>query len=336
MRLYRLPTPGSIDNLTMIEADIPRPARGQVLVRMRAASLNYRDLVIADGRYSRGSPKPDLTPLSDGAGEVVEVGPEVNRVRIGDRVCPIFMQSWIGGESGPDDAASSLGGAVDGVLAEYALFDQQGLVLIPDHLSFAEAATLPCAALTAWNALYGQRPLRVGQTVLVLGTGGVSMFALQFAHAAGARVIGTSSSDKKLEKAHELGLSDGVNYREYPEGDVRVRALTGGLGVDHVVEVGGAGTLPRSVAATRRNGSVHLIGVLTGGQIDPAVILRSVITVRGVNVGSRQMFESMNQAIALHAIRPVIDRSFSFEHAIDAYRHLQGASHMGKLVIEID
>lgn len=336
MRLYRLPTPGSIDNLIMIEADIPRPARGQVLVRMRAASLNYRDLVIADGRYSRGSPKPDLTPLSDGAGEVAEVGPEVNRVKVGDRVCPIFMQSWIGGDSSPDDAASSLGGAVDGVLAEYALFDQHGLVLIPDHLSFAEAATLPCAAVTAWSALYGPQPLRSGQTVLVLGTGGVSMFALQFARAAGARVIGTSSSDRKLEKAHKLGLSDGVNYREHPEWDARVRALTGGLGVDHVVEVGGAGTLPRSAAATRRNGHVHLIGVLTGGQIDPAIILRSVIMVRGVNVGSRQMFESMNQAIALHAIRPVIDGSFSFEHAIDAYRHLQGASHIGKLVIEID
>ena len=335
MRLYRLPKTGSIDNLTMIEAETPRPARGQALVRMHAASLNYRDLVIADGRYSRGSPKPNLVPLSDGAGEVVEVGPDVHRVKPGDRVFPIFMQSWIGGDIGSDDAASSLGGAIDGVLAEYCVFDQQGLTPIPEHLSFTEAATLPCAAVTAWNALYGYQPLRAGQTVLVLGTGGVSMFALQFARAAGARVIGTSSSNDKLEKARDLGLSDGVNYRENPEWDEQVRALTVGRGVDHVVEVGGAGTLQRSVAATRRAGSVHLIGVLTGGQIDPSAILRGGVTVRGVQVGSRQMFESMNLVIALHAIRPLIDRIFSFEQTKNAYHYLRGAAHIGKIVIEI-
>lgn len=338
MKLWRFPTTEAIDRLTQREEDIPRPARGQVLVRMRAASLNYRDLMIATGRSARGAPLPDLIPLSDGAGEVVELGPDVTRVVVGDRVAACFMQTWLGGEIAPEDAASSLGGAIHGVLAEYRLFDQQGLVKLPDHLSFEDGATLPCAALTAWNALFhGPQPLRVGQSVLVLGTGGVSIFALQFAHAAGARVIATSSSDGKLAQAKALGAAEGVNYRQHPEWQTEVRALTGGRGVDHVVEVGGPGTLPRSVEAARQGGHIHLIGVLTGGgTIDPATVLRRGVVMRGIYVGSRQMFEAMNQAIALHRITPVIDRVFDFESAKDAYRHLQGQGHVGKVVIRID
>jgi NADPH:quinone reductase-like Zn-dependent oxidoreductase len=336
MKLYRFPKPAGIDTLTLAERDTPRPARGQVLVRMRAASLNYRDLMVASGRYARGAAPENLVPLSDGAGEVVEVGSDVTRVKPGDRVAGIFMQSWVGGAITAADGASALGGAIDGVLAEYVLFDQNGLVHLPTHLSFEQGATLPCAAVTAWNALFGGHPLVSGQSVLVLGTGGVSIFALQLAHAAGARVIATSSSDEKLTRARDLGASDGVNYKQHPEWQEQVRALTDGEGVDHVVEVGGAGTLPRSVAATRIGGQVHLIGVLTGGEINPTPVMRSSLILRGIYVGSRQMFEALNRAVALHRIVPVIDRVFPFAEAREAYRHLQAQGHVGKVVIRID
>ncbi len=335
MRLYRLPTHTGIDDLALVEAPEPRPGRGQVLVRMRAASLNFRDLSVASGKYMLSKLPPDLVPLSDGAGEVVEIGEGVTRVKVGDRVAGIFMQTWLGGEREPAQLDSALGGAVDGVLAEHVVFDAEGLVHIPAHLSFEQAATLPCAAVTAWNALYGLQPLQPGQTVLVLGTGGVSIFALQLAHAAGARVIATSSSDEKLERARALGASDGVNYKAVPEWQEAVRALTGGRGVDHVVEVGGPGTLARSLGAARAGGVVSLIGVLTRGQIDPLVIFGSGAIVRPIYVGSRQMFEAMNRAIALHRIEPVIDRVFPFEAAPEAYRHLKGATHVGKVVIAI-
>ena len=334
MRVDRFPQVNGIDTLELREEPTPRPGSGQVLVRMRAASLNFRDLGVAAGRAARGALPANLVPLSDGAGEVAEIGPGVTRVQPGDRVAGIFMQNWIGGEIEPYHAPSSLGGAIDGVLAEYVLFDQHGLVHVPEHLSFEQAATLPCAGVTAWNALYAGRSLQAGETVLVLGTGGVSIFALQFAHAAGARVIATSSSDDKLARAKALGASDGVNYRQHPTGVSGV-ALTGGRGVDHVVEVGGAGTLPRSVEATRIGGQVHLIGVLTGGEINPMPILRRNLLLRGIYVGSRQMFEAMNRMTALHRIEPVIDRVFDFADAKAAYRHLQSQAHLGKVVIRI-
>jgi NADPH:quinone reductase-like Zn-dependent oxidoreductase len=335
MRLYRIPSPGKIDNLTLAEADTPKPGPGQVLVRMRAASLNYRDLAIIRGQYMMGPLPADLVPLSDGAGEVVETGPGVTRVATGDRGAGIFMQAWQGGDMEPHHALSALGGAINGVLSEYVLFDADGLVKIPDHLSFEDGATLPCAAVTAWNALYGLKPLLPGQTVLVLGTGGVSIFALQFAHAAGARVIVTSSSDEKLARATALGASDGINYKATPDWAREVRKLTGGRGVDHVVEVGGPGTLQQSIASARLGGVVSLIGVLTRGQIDPLPILGGGVIVRGIFVGSRSMFEDMNRAIALHGIVPVVDRVFGFEEARDAYRALKSAVHVGKLVIAI-
>ena len=337
MRVYQIPKSEGIDSLTLREAPMPKPGRGQVLVRMRAASLNYRDLMVLTGRYARGAPLPDLVPLSDGAGEVAEIGPDVTRVKPGDRVAGIFMQSWLGGEVEPADAASSLGGAIHGVLAEYMLFDQNGLVTLPAHLSFEEGATLPCAGVTAWNALYAGRPLIAGQSILVLGTGGVSIFALQFAHAAGARVIATSSSDGKIARAKTLGASDGVNYKQHPEWQQNVLELTGGRGVDHVVEVGGPGTLPRSIGAARLGGQIHLIGVLGGGagEINPTTAMRKGLILRGIYVGSRQMFEAMNRAIELHQLHPVIDRVFEFDQAKEAYRHLQGQSHLGKIVIHI-
>ena len=335
MRLYRFPKAESIDDLTPDEAPTPVAQRGQVLLRMQAWSLNYRDLMVATGRYGIGGTRPNLIPLSDGAGEVVAVGDGVRRARVGDRVCPTFMQGWPGGEVIAEARQRALGGTTDGVLAEYVLVDQEDLVHIPPHLSYEEAATLPCAAVTAWNALFGERRLLPGETVLVLGTGGVSIFALQFAHAAGARVIATSSSTDKLARARALGASEGINYREVPEWHEAVRELTGGRGADYVVEVGGAGTLPRSVSAARIGGQVALIGVLTGGQIDPAPIMRRNITLRGIFVGSREMFEAMNRAITRHQIRPVIDRAFPFAQARDAFRHLQAAAHVGKVVISM-
>jgi NADPH:quinone reductase-like Zn-dependent oxidoreductase len=335
MRLYRFPQAAGIDTLAIQEAPTPRPARGQVLVRMRAASLNYRDLGVAAGRGARGLIPANLIPLSDGAGEVVETGSEVRTLKPGDRVSGLFMQSWIGGEIEPHHVESSRGGAIDGVLADYVLFDEFGVVPLPPHLSFEEGATLPCAAVTAWNALYAGRPLKAGETVLVLGTGGVSTFALQLAHAAGARVIATSSSDTKLEQTKRFGASDGVNYNREREWQDAVLALTGGRGVDHVVEVGGAGTLSRSIESTRIGGQVHLVGVLTGGEVNPTPVLRRNITLRGIYVGSREMFTAMNRSIEQHQIRPVIDRIFPFDQTKDAYRHLQSQSHVGKVVIRI-
>jgi NADPH:quinone reductase-like Zn-dependent oxidoreductase len=335
MKLYKFPRANGIDTLEAHEAPRPVPGRGQILVRMRAASLNYRDLNVASGRAARGSLPENLIPLSDGAGEVVETGPDVTRVKAGDRVAGLFMQSWLGGEIEQWHVDSSRGGAIDGVLAEYVLFDQEGVVPLPDHLSFEEGATLPCAAVTAWNALYAGRPLKTGDSVLVLGTGGVSVFALQFARAAGARVIATSSSDEKLAKVRALGAHDGINYRTHPEWQDQVTALTHGRGVDHVVEVGGAGTLGRSIEAARLGGQVHLIGVLTGGEINPTPLLRKNIILRGIYVGSRQMFEAMNAAITLHQIRPVIDRVFPFDQAREAYHYMKSQQHVGKVVIRI-
>ena len=333
MQVYRLPKAEGIDDLTLTEGPEPEPRRGQVKLRMRAWSLNYRDLMVTTGRYGVGGTKPGLIPLSDGAGEVVAVGPEVRRVRPGDRVCPTFMQGWLGGEVMAEARQRALGGGIDGVLAEYVVVDQEDLVPVPDHLSFEEAATLPCAAVTAWNALFGGRALLPGETVLVLGSGGVSVFALQLALAAGARVIATSSSDAKLARLRALGAAEGINHRETPEWQEAVRTLTGGRGADHVVEVGGAGTLPRSIAAARIGGQVALIGVLTGGQIDPAPMMRRNITLRGIFVGSREMFAAMNRAIAQHRIRPQIDKVFAFAQAREAYCHLQAAGHVGKVVI---
>src|ERR1700712_4464451 len=332
MRVYRLPQASGIDSLTMADVDVPAPGRGQALVRMHAASLNYRDLMIVNGRAARGAPPANLVPLSDGAGEVESIGPEVTRVKPGDRVAACFMQSWIGGPIGSDDAASSLGGAIDGVLSEYRLFDQTGLVHLPEHLSFEQGATLPCAGVTAWNALFGGQKLYPGDSVLVLGTGGVSVFALQLAVAAGLTVVATSSSDEKLARMQRLGATHLVNYRQHPEWQDQVVGATGG-GVARVVEVGGPGTLARSIMATRQGGEIGMIGALTtGGEINPVTAMRKGLVLRGIYVGSRQMFEAVNRAIAVHRIEPVIDRVFPFEQAADAYRHQTSQTHLGKVV----
>lgn len=336
MKAFRIHAFGGPENLHLDEMPQPTPGPGQVLVRVRAASLNFRDLLVLGGRYNKKLPLPAI-PLSDGAGEVAAVGAGVTRVKVGDRVAAIFMQSWLAGRPTEEDAKSALGGAIDGVLAEFAVFPETGLVHLPDALSFEEGATLPCAAVTAWNALFESGSVKAGDTVLVQGTGGVSLFALQFAKLAGARVIATSSSDQKLERVLNLGAASGINYKATPEWGDRARELGDGRGVDHVVEVGGVGTLPQSLRAVRMAGQVSLIGVLTGGagEVNTAQILMKHVRVQGIFVGSRAMFEAMNRAIRAHDLHPVIDRAFPLEETPDAYRHMESGAHFGKIVIRL-
>jgi NADPH:quinone reductase-like Zn-dependent oxidoreductase len=332
MRAYRLPRPAGIDALTMVDLPQPRPGPRQVLVKVAACSLNYRDLAIVLGTY-RGPAKPDLIPLSDGAGVVVEVGAEVTRVKPGDHVAGVFFQRWIAGPFTAETPAGALGGAVDGMLAEYAVLADDGVVKLPAHLSSEEGATLPCAAVTAWHALAGH--VLAGETVLVQGTGGVSIFALQLARLMGARVIVISSSDDKLARAAALGADHGINYQRVPEWDAAVVAASDG-GVDHVVEVGGPGTLTRSLRAIRIGGRISLIGVLSGAaEINPMHIFARRANVQGISVGSTRMFEAMNRAIATAGLRPVIDKTFAFEEVPQAFRHLQSAQHFGKIVIRL-
>ncbi len=335
MKLYEIRDGFGIDRLTMAERPEPRPGAGQVLVRIRAVSVNYRDLLVVKGLYNPRLPLP-LIPFSDGAGEVVEVGPGVTRVKPADRVAGIFMQGWQGGELTDAKAETSLGGAIDGVLAEYVLFREEGVVPLPEHLTFEEGATLPCAAVTAWHALV-EEGLQPGDTVVTIGTGGVSLFALQFARLAGARVIATSRSAGKLERALGLGATDGIDSASEPDWERRVWELTGKRGADVVVEVGGAGTLPRSLRAVRMGGRISLIGVLTGttGEVNPLPAVMKGVRIQGIYVGSREMFERMNRAISLHRLRPTVDRTFPFADATEALRYMESATHFGKIVITL-
>jgi NADPH:quinone reductase-like Zn-dependent oxidoreductase len=333
VRYYAIESEFGLDNLRMLEHDVPKPGHGQVLVRIRAASVNYRDLLMISGNYSRNLPLP-LIPLSDGAGEIVEIGEGVSRWKPGDRVAGIFFQKWLGGKIDENAAKSALGGAVDGVLAEFVVFHEEGLVPVPQHLSYEEASTLPCAAVTAWNALTSGG-LTCGQSVLTLGTGGVSTFALQLAKAAGARVIATSSSDEKLARVMDMGASNGVNYKTMPDWEKRVIELTEGIGVDLVVEVGGAGTLGKSLRAVRVGGHISLIGVLSGqsGEVNPLPATMKSVRIQGIFVGSREMFEAVNRAVAIHKIRPVVDKVFAFTEVKEALHYMQSGAHFGKVVI---
>jgi NADPH:quinone reductase-like Zn-dependent oxidoreductase len=319
--------------LTRADVPTPQPGPGEILVRMRAASLNYRDVLIANGK-GPGPILERLVPLSDGAGEVAGMHADVAGWKIGDRVAGCFMPAWQDGELPANGSASVPGGPQQGVLAEYRVFRHDAIVRVPEHLSFVEAATLPCAALTAWNALFGFHPVKAGDTVLVLGTGGVSMFALQFAVLTGATAIVASSSERKLAIAGASGAAHLINYSETPQWQHEVRRLTGGRGADHVVEVGGGGTLERSLASVRVGGFVHMIGVLSAGTIDPRLIMTSGAVVRGVRVGSRAMFQDMNGFMSVHGMRPVIHATFGFERAPEAFRALEAAGHVGKIAIK--
>jgi NADPH:quinone reductase-like Zn-dependent oxidoreductase len=322
--------------LRLMDIPTPEPAAGEVLVKILAVSLNYRDLSATRRERPGNLPLP-FTICSDGAGEVAAVGAGVSKWKTGDKVMPTFFQDWSAGRMKAEVMKTALGGAFPGVLAEYAIARQDALVSLPSGLSFEEGATLPCAALTAWNALVGQGQLQAGETVLALGTGGVSIFALQFAKLHGARVIITSSSDEKLARARELGADETINYKTTPDWEREVFALTGKHGVDHVVEVGGAGTLQKSLDSVSYAGRVSLIGVLTGieGQVNPWPVVARSVTVQGIYVGSRVQFEEMNRAISQARLKPVIDRVFAFAEAREAFEHLAAGAHFGKVVIKI-
>ncbi|TPQ37442.1 NAD(P)-dependent alcohol dehydrogenase [Bradyrhizobium guangdongense] len=333
MKVWQVAREWSIDGLELAEQPEPVPGPGQVTVKMHAASLNYRDLLTVQGKG--GVTRLPLIPFSDGAGEVIAVGGGVKRVAVGDRVCPMFFQSWIDGKVSADSRRLALGGTRPGVLQEVMLLDAEGVSKIPSHLSFQEAATLPCAGLTAWRALFDEANLGPGETVLVQGTGGVSIFALQFAKLAGATVIVTSSSDEKLERAKALGADHTINYRAVPEWGKAAAEWAGG-GVDHVVEVGGKDTFGQSLEAARVGGTILVIGVLTGfsQQIAIPSLFSKNLHVIGLSVGSRRMFENMSAAIARNGMKPVIDRVFGFDAVPDALRLMQQGGHFGKIVVE--
>jgi NADPH:quinone reductase-like Zn-dependent oxidoreductase len=328
-----------LDGLHLEPGDLPTLDPAGVHVRFYAASLNYRDLMVALGHYN---PKMQLPRIlgSDAAGEVLAVGSAVTRFKPGDRVASLFFQDWLDGEIQPLTGKSALGGVIDGVFATERILPETGLIPIPAHLSFEEAATLPCAALTAWNALVEQGHLRAGQTVLVQGTGGVSLFALQIAKMHGATVIVTSSSDEKLDRARRLGATHTINYKSTPDWDKAVKHLTNSIGVEHVVEVGGQGTIAKSLSAVRPSGHVHIIGVLSGPDPGPGIDVRSILTksihLNGIYVGSRAMFERLNAAIAANNLHPVIDRVFPFAEARAALEHMQHGSHFGKIVLSLN
>jgi NADPH:quinone reductase-like Zn-dependent oxidoreductase len=334
MRAWQVSAFG-IDSLEFVERPTPAPGPGEVLVAVRAVSLNRRDLMVVKGLYNPKMKLPRI-PCSDAAGEVAAVGAGVSAWRPGDRVAGIFMQNWLEGPLTPTKARGALGGDIDGVLADYLVLKEQGLVAIPDHLSFQEAATLPCAAVTAWNAL-ATVEIKPGSTVLIQGTGGVSIFALQFARLKGARVLGISSSYEKLERASAMGLDAGLNYSDNPDWHRWAHDQTGGDGVDLVVEVGGLGTLARSLRAIRMGGTIAQIGVLaTGTEAIPlGLILHKWSRIHGIYVGSRKDFQDMNRAIALAELRPV-GEEFDWSQAREVLERMEEGSHFGKMVLTVN
>ncbi|KAJ5235456.1 uncharacterized protein N7469_004624 [Penicillium citrinum] len=342
---YYLPEKEGFDSLVLREVPKISPKFGQVLVRIKAVSLNWRDGIIAIGTYPFPGPEA-LVPGSDGAGIVEEVGEGVSQWKPGDRVLANFTQDHIAGRLTPQTLLTQLGGEIQGLLGEYFIFPQTGIVRIPDYLSFEEASCLPCAALTAWNSLYGSVPLQPGQTVLLQGTGGVSTFGLQIAHAAGATTIVTSSSDEKLVKARKLGATHTINYQKTPDWAVEVKRITNGRGADHIIEIGGTLTLQQSFDAIAMHGIIHCMGHITnpdplgtGKQLrgpDAAFsVLDRICTLRGVVVGSREQLQEMLGCFEVNSIRPVIDRIFDFENVREGYDYLWSSAHIGKVVIRV-
>ena len=333
MRAYHLVPPlAGPAALTLAERPAPQPGPGEVLLAMRAVGLNYRDLLVSRGQYGK---LPDgRVPGSDGVGVILACGSGVSEFQPGQRVAGCFMSGWIDGPLNSSVAATALGGARDGVLAEQVVLPASGVVAVPEHLSDAEAACLPCAGVTAWNALFGTGATRSGETVLVLGTGGVAAFAIQFARAAGCRVIAVSRSPEKLAAARALGAHDAISGDDW---DDQIYQLTAQQGVDHVIELGGPGTLPKSIRAVRMGGRISLIGTISGneGPVPTANLLRKGVCLQGIFVGNRAHFLAMNRAIALHGLRPHVDRVFPFAEARAAYEHLASATHVGKVVIAV-
>ncbi len=340
MKSYHVNKGAGLASLIVKEHDIPVPGLHDVLVRIRANSLNYRELMILRGTYPLPV-KPDVIPLCDGAGEIVAVGSDVTRARRGDRVLVNSFPLWIDGPFGGwKEHGAQIGGSLDGLLTEYVAVNEEWIVPIPEHLSFEEAAALPCAALTAWQALTTGKPVQAGETVLTLGSGGVSLFTLQFAKLSGARVIVTTSSNEKAQRLKALGADDVINYRERPDWHEAVQELTGGRGADHVIETGGPGTLAQSIQSTAVAGQVTLIGFLANavstqaqGAIDFNTFIGGLLTVRSILCGNRAQFQTMNQFITQHQLKPVIDRVFPFEEARDAYLYYEETQPLGKVII---
>lgn len=334
MKAYELRPEEGFDSLHVVERAAPSLGPNDVRVRVRAVSLNFRDIVMARGAKKRKKP---IVPASDGAGEVVAVGANVTHVAVGDRVAAAFFPTWLDGELSDEHHANALGGSIDGMLAEEVVLPERAWVKIPARFSFEQAATLPCAAVTAWHALFEAAALKPGDSVVVQGTGGVSMFALQLARAAGATVIATSSSAAKRERLVTMGAAAAIDYREDPKWGDAVRAASGGRGVDVAVEVGGAGTFDQSVRALRYGGTMSLLGILAGtaGTIDTYSIFHKAIRVHGVYVGSVRMFRDLVRALDASAIEPVIDRVFAFDEVRAAYEHLASGKHFGKVVVRL-
>ncbi|MEN9926700.1 MAG: hypothetical protein RL268_2826 [Pseudomonadota bacterium] len=337
MKAVRLRVPGALDGLVVGDEPIPSVGPRGVLVRLRASSLNFRDGLVVKGLYP-GPLKQQGVPLSDGAGEVVAVGERVQRVKVGDRVAGSCWSHWIGGPFLNEYHSEAIGMTQDGTLAEYLLLDENAAVLLPDYLSFNEAAAMPCAAVSAWTAMTFGSPLTPGQTVLTQGTGGVSLFAVQLAKAFGARVIAITSSEEKAELLKSLGADHTINYSEVPRWEEAALELTVGQGVDKIVEIGGEKTIEQSVACTRIGGEIGLVGYVTGfgGGLPPLSIMARSLLLKGVSIGPRTSFEAVLAALAMHQVRPVIDSVFAFRDFCEAYNRLESGQHIGKIVIEHD
>jgi NADPH:quinone reductase-like Zn-dependent oxidoreductase len=336
MRALQVKPPWGLDALEVVDAPDPAPGPGEVLVRMKAVSLNYRDLLMVGGMYGR-APKGELiTPFSDGCGVIEAVGAGVTRVAVGDRVATMFFQRWISGPPNLDKLSSSLGSPIPGAGRELAVFSADGVSKVPDFLTDQQVATLPCAALTAWRALFEDASLQPGDTVVLQGTGGVSIFGLQFAHAAGYRTLITSSSDEKLARAKAIGADHLVNYKTTPDWSQAVREATAGVGADLIIEVGGGGTIEQSMRAIRIGGHVAIVGVVAGlgSGFNTAALIGNSAKLQGLSVGSRDMFEAMCRSMTLSDIRPVVDKVFPWTEAKAAFTAMQGGEHFGKIVLE--
>jgi len=334
MKAWQITDQFGIDHLAQVDLPTPKLSSGEILLKMEAASLNYRDMVTVAGGYGK-TVKTPLIPCSDGVGIVVECGPDTTQFQVGDHICPSFFPKWKDGPARPGGLPDGLGGAYSGTLCEYMVVAEDACVLAPDHLSPVEAASLPCAALTAWSALFELSSLKSSDCLVIQGTGGVALFALQLAKAAGAQVLITSSSDAKLEKAKALGADHTVNYLTTPQWEREVKKVWS-QGADHIIELGGAQTLEQSIRATRIGGHISLIGVLSGAntkEIPLPLILMRNICIQGVTVGSRNGFARMNSFISKHKINPVIDRTFGFDEAVEAFHYLEQGQHFGKVCV---
>jgi NADPH:quinone reductase-like Zn-dependent oxidoreductase len=335
MRVFQIEGEWGMDNLKLSERPLPDPGPGQVLVRMKASSLNFRDLLVPERGYGSHTGTLPLIPLSDGVGEVSAIGPGVRRVAVGDRVCPTNFQRWTGGEPDLERLTQSLGGPVDGTMAEYMCLSEEGVVKVPAYLTDIEAATLPCAALTAWSALTICGKVKPGDRVLVQGCGGVALFALAFAKLLGGQVTVISSSEERIARARALGADAAVNYRAVPEWAKATRDITGGRGYDFIFELGGEKTLPQSLRCVRPGGTLAMIGVLTGGAMAASLglVVTRQVRLQGVTVGHRDGFEAMVRALEQHRIRPVVDRVFAFGELKQAMARLKSGAQFGKVCI---